>query len=203
MLTLLLRLSTGIDRLNDRIGSAVGWTIPLAVMIAAVYALARFLFADTDIGWIDAVFNQRSNAWFEIQWYLFAAVVLFASSTTLRRNEHVRIDVLADRLSVRARCWIELFGIVLFLLPLCGVILLYGTPYALLSIRSQEINNAGGLPTWPAKTMIVLGFAALALQGLSELVKRIAVLSGRLAAHDAERPRLHGTGSHVNRVEGP
>lgn len=190
MIAFLLRIARSIDLLNDAVGKWVGWAIPLAVLVATVHALARTLLADTDVPFLDAVFNQRSNAWFEIQWYLFSAVFLLAAAATLRRNEHVRIDVVSSRLSRRAQAWIDIAGFLFFLLPMAGVFIFYGLPYALLSIESQEINNAGGLPTWPAKALIVMGFFLLGLQGIAELIKRIGYLAGQVGDSLFERQSM-------------
>lgn len=183
----LLRLSRIIDALNESIGRLVGWALLLAVLVCAVYAFARYLFSDTGNAALDALFNQRSNAWFELQWYLFSAIFLLGAAYTLRRNEHVRIDVLTSHLSQRTQVWIDIIGFVLFFLPITLLFVYYGVPYALLSIDSQEINNAGGLATWPAKLLIPVGFLLLSLQGVSELIKRIGYLTGVVQASEFER----------------
>jgi TRAP-type mannitol/chloroaromatic compound transport system permease small subunit len=164
-------VSRAIDKLNEVIAGAVAWALLLAVVICTGNALVRY------------IFNNSSNAWLEIQWYLFAAMFLLASAHTLKRDEHVRIDVVAGRFSRRTQVWIDLFGFFLFLLPICGVILYYGVPYALESIRNGEMSsNAGGLIVWPAKLLIPVGFVLMILQGLSEIIKRIAYLGGKLDA---------------------
>lgn len=163
----LLRLANGIDSLNQKIGNAISWALFLAVLICAGNALLRY------------ALNSSSNAWLEIQWVLFSASFLLGTAHTLRRNEHVRIDVLAGRLSRRAQVWLDLFGFLFFLLPVCALILRYGTPFALTSISNQEVSsNAGGLIVWPAKCLIPLGFFLLALQAFSEIIKRIGFLFG-------------------------
>lgn len=165
----MLAISGGIDKLNDRIAAAVAWGLLAAVLVCAVNALIRY------------TFNQSSNAWLEIQWYLFAAVFLLAAPHTLRRDEHVRIDVVVGRFSRRTQVWIDLAGFFLFLLPICGVILYYGIPFAFESVRSGEMSsNAGGLIVWPAKILVPIGFALMILQGISEIIKRIAYLIGEL-----------------------
>lgn len=164
-------VSRAIDKLNDKIAAAVSWALLLAVIICTGNALIRY------------AFNASSNAWLEIQWYLFAAVFMLASSHTLRRDEHVRIDVIAGRFSKRTQVWIDLLGFVLFLMPISLVVLYYGLPFALESLRSGEMSsNAGGLIVWPAKILVPLGFILLILQGLSEIIKRIAFLNGKLDA---------------------
>ncbi len=163
-----MSLSRQIDRLNEKIAEAVSWALLAAVIICASNALMRY------------ILNYSSNAWLEIQWYLYASMFMLASAYTLRRDEHVRIDVIVGRLSKRTQVWIDLFGFLIFLLPICLLILWYGIPYALISIESQEMSsNAGGLIVWPAKILLPIGFALIVLQGISEIIKRIAFLTGR------------------------
>jgi TRAP-type mannitol/chloroaromatic compound transport system permease small subunit len=171
-----MSLSRLIDSVNDKVAALASWAILLAVFICTVNALVRYFF------------NYSSNAWLEIQWYLFSAVFLLASAHTLRRDEHVRIDVIVGRFSKRTQVWIDLFGFILFLLPVCLLILWHGVPYAMDTIRSGEISgNAGGLIVWPARILIPIGFALLILQGLSEIIKRIAFLAGRIDGHEFAR----------------
>lgn len=168
-----MALSRLIDSLNEKIANAVSWALLAAVLICAGNALIRY------------TFNTSSNAWLEIQWYLYAAMFMLATSYTLRRDEHVRIDVVVGRFSRRTQVWIDLLGFLFFLLPICLVILYYGIPFAALSIRSGEMSsNAGGLIVWPAKLLVPLGFALLILQGVSEIIKRIAFLTGRSDGHE-------------------
>jgi TRAP-type mannitol/chloroaromatic compound transport system permease small subunit len=163
-----MKLSSQIDTLNEKVAGVVSWALLIAVIICACNALIRYSF------------NYSSNGWLEVQWYLYAAVFMLASAYTLRRDEHVRIDVVVGRFSKRTQAWIDLLGFLIFLIPVCLLILWHGTPFALLSIRSAEMSsNAGGLIVWPAKILIPLGFFLLVLQGLSEIIKRIAFLSGR------------------------
>lgn len=192
----LLFLSKLIDRINEKIGNAVGWLLLAAVLICSGNALIRY------------AFNISSNAWLEIQWYLFAAVILLASADTLRSNGHVRIDVLTSHLSKRSQAWIDLFGFLFFLLPIASIILYFAVPYALVSFRSGEwSSNAGGLIVWPAKALIPAGFFLLVLQGVSELIKRIAYLKGLIdestfeSSHGAssgaiETPQTAGAETH-------
>lgn len=171
-----LSLSRSIDALNERIGLAVSWALLAAVLICAGNALVRY------------AFNTSSNAWLEIQWYLFGAIFLLATSYTLRRNEHVRIDVIVGRFSKRTQVWIDVFGFVLFLLPATALILYFALPFALESVRNQEMSsNAGGLIVWPAKVLIPVGFLLLTLQGISELIKRIGFLKGVVDASAFEK----------------
>ncbi len=172
----LLSLSKRIDALNERLGLAVSWALLAAVLICSGNALVRYLL------------NSSSNAWLEIQWYLFGAMFLLASAYTLKRNEHVRIDVVVGRFSKRTQVWIDIFGFVFFLLPAVALILYFALPFALESIRNQEVSsNAGGLIVWPAKVLIPLGFLLMTLQGLSELVKRIGYLMGLVDASEFEK----------------
>ncbi|HCE07601.1 MAG TPA: sugar transporter, partial [Oxalobacteraceae bacterium] len=129
-----------------------------------------------------------SNSWLEIQWYLFSAMFLLAASYTLRRNEHVRIDVVASHFSKRTQVWIDLFCFTVFLLPMTLIVLYYAVPFAWLSIQDQEMSsNAGGLIVWPAKLLIPVGFFLLTLQGVSELIKRIGYLMGKVEASEFEK----------------
>jgi len=164
-----ISLSRRIDQINEKIAEAVSWALLAAVLICAGNALIRYSF------------NQSSNAWLEIQWYLFAAIFMLASAYTLKRDEHVRIDVITGHFSKRTQAWIDLFGYLVFLLPVCLLVLYFGIPFARISIVSAEMSsNAGGLIVWPAKLLVPLGFALLVLQGISEIIKRIAFLAGRI-----------------------
>jgi TRAP-type mannitol/chloroaromatic compound transport system permease small subunit len=172
----LLALSRAIDRLNDFIGETISWALLAAVLICSGNALIRYSL------------NMSSNAWLEIQWYLFSAVFLLASAYTLRRNEHVRIDVIADRFSKRTQVWIDIFGFLFFMLPMTLVILYFAIPFAQLSFTSKEMSgNSGGLILWPAKILIPIGFFLLTLQGISELIKRIGYLMGKVDASVFEK----------------
>lgn len=182
-MTLLLQLSKWIDSLNERIALAISWALLVAVLICAGNALVRYLL------------NTSSNAWLEIQWYLFGAIFLLTASYTLRRNEHVRIDVLVGRFSMRTQVWIDIAGFLLFMLPAAVLILYLSVPYALDSISSREVSsNAGGLILWPAKVLIPIGFLLLTLQGLSELIKRIGFLRGLVDASAFEKQAVTPAG---------
>jgi TRAP-type mannitol/chloroaromatic compound transport system permease small subunit len=163
----LLRLSGMIDRLNTAVGRAATWLVLVMTLISSGNALVRY------------AFNASSNAWLEIQWYLFAAVFLLCAGYTLLNNEHIRIDVVAGRFSRRTQTWIELIGGVFFLMPMAVLILWLSWPIFVGSLASGEMSSdAGGLIRWPAKLLIPLGFALLALQGVSETIKRVAILLG-------------------------
>ncbi|WP_338845163.1 TRAP transporter small permease subunit [Massilia sp. W12] len=163
----LLSLSRMIDALNQALGKLVSYALLLAVIICTGNALVRY------------AFNISSNAWLELQWYLYGAMFLGAASYTLKRDEHVRIDVIVGRFSKRTQVIIDLLGFLFFMMPICLLIVYYSWPYALLSFESKELStNAGGLIVWPAKMLIPFGFALLSLQGVSEIIKRAAYLMG-------------------------
>ena len=163
----LLKFSKAVDWLNAQLGKYVIWLILASTVISAVNAVVR------------KVFDMSSNAFLEIQWYLFAASFLIAAGYTLLNGEHVKIDVVSSRLSKRAQIWIDIIGFAFFLTPMCLAILYYGVPFFLQGYRSGEISgNAGGLIRWPVYAMIPLGFSLLLLQGWSELIKRLAFLQG-------------------------
>lgn len=165
----LLALSRAIDALTERVGRLVYWLILVVVLISAANATVRKLF------------DYSSNAYLEIQWYLFSLIFLLGAGYTLLRNEHVRIDIITGRLSPRAQNWIDVLGIVLFLFPMSIIIMWLSWPLFVDAwVRNEVSTNAGGLTIWPARLMIPVGFALLILQGISELIKRIAFLSGRI-----------------------
>jgi TRAP-type mannitol/chloroaromatic compound transport system permease small subunit len=168
-MNLLLRYSRAVDWVTYRIGKLMGWLVLTAVLVSSLNALSRYMF------------NLSSNAWLELQWYLFGAVVLLGAAYTLQQNEHIRIDILNARLKPRTRHIIDVFGHVFFLLPICILIVWQGIPFFLNYFISKEVSaSAGGLIIWPAALLIPLGFALLLLQALSELIKRIAVMQGRI-----------------------
>jgi TRAP-type mannitol/chloroaromatic compound transport system permease small subunit len=143
------------------------WLLLIAVLISTVNAIVR------------KAFNWSSNGLLEIQWYLFAGAFLLGASYTLLHNEHVRIDVVSGKFSKRTQTWIEVVGTLFFLLPMCAMVLWTSTPWFINSMNSQEMSvNAGGLILWPVKALVPIGFTLLTLQGLSELVKRLAFLQG-------------------------
>jgi TRAP-type mannitol/chloroaromatic compound transport system permease small subunit len=163
----LLRLSGLIDALNERVGHLSYWLILVAVLISTGNAVVRY------------AFNMSSNAWLEIQWYLFSAVFLFCAGYTLLHNQHVRIDVISGRLSRRARAWIDLLGALFFLLPMAIAIMWMSWPVFVQAYELNEVSSsAGGLTVWPARLMVPVGFLLLILQGISELIKRVAFLRG-------------------------
>ncbi len=165
----LLAFSRVIDRLSHGVGMIIMWLILAVTLISATNAISR------------KAFDLSSNAWLELQWYLFAYVFLCGAGYVFLKNAHVRIDFVSSRLSARARNWIDVVGIILFLLPFCILVISLGWPFFFNSWKSGELSlNAGGLIRWPAYLTIPLGFALLLLQGLSELIKRIAFLRGHI-----------------------
>ena len=168
-MTLLLQLSQLIDKLNERIGKAAFWLVLVMTIICSINATVRF------------IFNYSSNGLLEIQWYLFAAVFLLCAPYTLQKNEHVRIDVVAGKLSPKGQAWIDILGTIFFLLPMVITILWLSLPLVADSFHINEMSaNAGGLIRWPVKMILPVAFTLLALQGISELIKRLAFLAGRI-----------------------
>ena len=162
-----LKFTRAIDALSDAFGFIAKWLVLLACLVSAGNATIRYLF------------NYSSNGWLEIQWYMFAGIVFFGASQTLRLNEHVRVDLLYSAVSDHARLWIDIIGLCVFLLPAMTYLTYMTLPFFLNSWHSQEVSsNAGGLILWPVKLVLPLGFGLLVLQGLAELAKRIAALAG-------------------------
>ncbi|KFI33133.1 sugar transporter [Haematobacter missouriensis] len=165
----LLALSGLIDRINEFFGRIGEYLVLLCALVSAFNALIRY------------TFHISSNGWLEIQWYMFAFIVLMGASYTLKKNEHVRVDLIYGAISERARLWVDLFGIIVFLLPFSIYCAWLNWPVFVLSWQQGEVSqNAGGLIRWPVKLMLTAGFALLALQGISELIKRIAALRGMI-----------------------
>lgn len=163
----LLTLSRWIDRFSEFVGRWVAWLVLAAVLISAVNAIMR------------KAFNLSSNAYLEIQWYLFAAVFLLAAGYTLLRQEHVKIDVIAGRFSKRVQIWIDIVGIVFFLMPFVVVVFGMVMPLVVSAYTSGEVSsNAGGLIRWPVYALLPIGLVLLGIQGISELIKRVAFLRG-------------------------
>jgi TRAP-type mannitol/chloroaromatic compound transport system permease small subunit len=163
----LLKLSGAIDWLNAQVGKWVIWLILGSTVISAINAIVR------------KAFNVSSNAYLEVQWYLFAGSFLLAAGYTLLNGEHVKIDVVSSHLSKRKQIWIDVIGFAFFLMPMCLAVLWFGIPFFLQGFRSGEVSsNAGGLIRWPVYLLMPLGFGLLMLQGLSEFIKRIAFLRG-------------------------
>ncbi|MBL0944440.1 MAG: TRAP transporter small permease subunit [Hydrogenophaga sp.] len=163
----LLKLSALIDRINDLIGRAMMWFVLAATLISAGNAIVR------------KVAGTSSNAWLEVQWYLFAAVFMLGGGYAFLRNAHVRIDFLSSKFSARTRNWVDIVGIVVCLVPLCLMLIVEGWPvFARAWVSGEMSSNAGGLIRWPVYLLIPVGFAVLLAQGVSEIIKRAAFLSG-------------------------
>lgn len=168
-MTGLLAMGRAIDRLSAAFGVIATWLVLTAAVVSAGNATVRYLF------------NMSSNGWLEIQWYMFGGMVFFGAPQTLRLNEHVRVDVLYSMMSDRMRLWVDTIGFTIFLLPISAYLTYLSWGFFWTSFQSGEVSmNAGGLVLWPAKGLLPMGFALLFLQGLSELVKRIAALGGEI-----------------------
>lgn len=164
---ILLRISGLIDAANEGIGKLVYWLVLVAVLVSAGNAVIRYSI------------NYSSNAWLELQWYLFSAIFLLCSGYTLLRNEHIRIDIILGRFSRRVQAAVDIFGILFFLFPMAILIMWLSWPMFMDSFRTHEMSSdAGGLIRWPAKLLVPVGFFLLTAQGFSELIKRIAFLAG-------------------------
>jgi TRAP-type mannitol/chloroaromatic compound transport system permease small subunit len=185
----LLGLSRLIDRFNTRLGMILAWAILVAVLVSAANAVVR------------KVFSTSSNSWLELQWVLFGIVFLLCAPWTLLSNEHIRIDIVNSFFPKGLRNWIDVIGHTFFLIPMAALIVYLGWPYFWLSyLQNEQSTNAGGLPVYPSKLLIPLGFTLLLVQGVSELIKRIAIIKGDLqdttsggghhAAVEAETQRL-------------
>ena len=163
----LLGLSRIIDSVNERFGRVATWCVLIACLISAGNAASRY------------ALSASSNAWLEIQWYLFSGIFLLGASYTLKLNEHVRVDLVYAAVGTRARLWIDVFGLVCFLLPATIILAKMTWPFFLDAwVRDEQSNNAGGLARWPVKLLMPVGFALLTAQGISELIKRFAALAG-------------------------
>ncbi len=184
---LLLKLSHGIDAVNRRIGQFFALMVLLAILVSAGNATVR------------KVFDLSSNAWLELQWVLFSTVFLFCAPWTLLLNEHVRIDIVNSMLPRHARSMIELVGHAVFLLPLTLIMIVTSVPFFLNSFHLNEQSfSAGGLPQWPAKSLIMIGFTLLALQGISQIIKRIAIMRGIIPdPHETQHSALEAEVEHL------
>jgi TRAP-type mannitol/chloroaromatic compound transport system permease small subunit len=183
----LLKLSRGIDAFTRWTGKRLAWLIVAAVIISAVNAIVR------------KVFDTSSNSWLELQWVLFSIVFLLCSPWTLLDNEHIRIDIVNNTLPKPVRNMIDVIGHLFFLIPLCIVMIITGVPFFERSFQiNEQSGNAGGLPQWPAKSLIMIGFAFLLVQGISELIKRIAVMRGMIPdPHESQVSALEAEVEHL------
>lgn len=174
----LLRISRTIDAFNARLGTLATWAVLIACLVSAGNALSRY------------AFDASSNAWLELQWYLFGVVVMLGAPHTLARNGHVRVDLLYGQASERTKAWIDVLGLLLFLFPATALLAWLSWPvFTDAWMRDEVSGNAGGLLRWPVKLLLPTGFALLFVQGVSELVKRIALLTGCTEAASAEYER--------------
>ncbi|MBL8483916.1 MAG: TRAP transporter small permease subunit [Rhodocyclaceae bacterium] len=163
----LLGIAAAIDKLNEFVGKSVIWLVLVAVLVSAINAVVRKLF------------DISSNAFLELQWYLFSGVFLLGAAYTFQRNEHVRIDVVSGRFSHKTQAWIDVFGVIFFLMPMALIILYLSWPVFTLAYETKEMSpNAGGLVLWPARLLVPIGFALLVLQGFAELFKRLGFIMG-------------------------
>ena len=163
----LLPITPYIDGISKVAGVVAAWLVLLACLVSSINASVRYLL------------NTSSNAWLELQWYMFAGMVLLGAAETLRRNEHVRVDLIYGAVSNRAREWIDLLGGIVFLMPMCLIMIYFTWPVFVESWRFNEMSsNAGGLVRWPVKLLLPLGFFFVLLQGISEIIKRAAALTG-------------------------
>ena len=164
----LLKFSALVDDINTRFGTLANWAIILSCFISCGNAVIRF------------GFSISSNAWLEIQWYLFSLCVMLGASVVLRLNEHVRVDIFYGQISTRAKVYVDIFGLVVFLLPVMGLMAYLALPQFLKMFANNEMSsNAGGLIRWPAMMLLPLGFGWMLLQGFSEIIKRVAYLQGK------------------------
>jgi len=183
----LLKMSRGIDAFTTWMGKRLAWLILLAVVVSALNAIVR------------KGFDISSNSWLELQWVLFSIVFLLCSSWTLLDNEHIRIDIVNNLLPKRLRSSIDIIGHAFFLMPLCIVMMITGGPFFMRSVEiNEQSSNAGGLPQWPAKSLIIIGFAMLLVQGISELIKRIAVM--RELIPDPHASQVHAIEAEVEHL---
>jgi TRAP-type mannitol/chloroaromatic compound transport system permease small subunit len=177
----LLGLSRAIDAFNTKVGKSIAWLILLAIIISTVNAIIRKLF------------NTSSNSWLEAQWVLFGAVFLLCSPWTLISQEHIRIDIVNNLFPRWLKQWVDLIGHIFFLMPFALILVLDGWPFFIRSfVINEQSMNAGGLPQWPAKGLVVLGFMLLAVQGISEIIKRIGIMRGLIPDTTYTADSAHG-----------
>lgn len=187
LLTALLPVTRAIDAATTWLGKRIAWLILAAVLVSAANASVR------------KIFDTSSNSWLELQWVLFSMVFLLCSPWTLLANEHIRIDIVNNLLPKNVRNSIDVIGHAFFLLPLCLIMTITGIPFFYRSLAiNEQSGNAGGLPQWPAKSLIMIGFAFLLVQGLSELIKRIAVMRNLIP--DPHATQVHALEAEVEHI---
>jgi TRAP-type mannitol/chloroaromatic compound transport system permease small subunit len=183
----LLKISNGIDAFTRWMGKRLAWLILVAVVVSSLNAIVR------------KSFDTSSNSWLELQWVLFSIVFLLCSSWTLLDNEHIRIDIVNNLLPMKVRNSIDIIGHAVFLIPLTIVMIVTGGPFFMRSVEiNEQSGNAGGLPQWPAKSLIIIGFTLLLVQGISELIKRIAVMRGLIP--DPHASQVHALEAEVEHL---
>src|SRR5207245_1038592 len=183
----LLKVSCGIDAFTRWTGMRLAWLILVAVVVSAANAIVR------------KTFDISSNSWLELQWVLFSIVFLLSSPWTLLDNEHIRMEIVSNALPNTARNVIDVVGHAFFLIPLCVVMVITGGPFFMRSFEvNEQSGNAGGLPQWPAKSLVIVGFAFLLVQGISELIKRIAVMRGLIP--DPHASQVHALEAEVEHL---
>ena len=176
----LLSASSFIDGVNRRVGMLLYWLVLVVVLISSTNATIR------------KVFDTSSNAWLELQWYIFSAIFMGCAGYVLLHNEHIRIDIVNSHLDAKTRHWIEIFGHIFFLIPLCLIMIYESWPYFLDAyVSGEQSSNAGGLIRWPVRIMMIIGFVLLLAQALSELIKRIAVMRGLIPDPHTEKSGPH------------
>lgn len=192
-MSFLLKIAALIDRLNQAVGRSVAWLTLIVVLVSASNAVIR------------KVFSVSSNAWLELQWYLFGAIFLLAAGYTFLRNEHVRVDVLAQRFRRKTKVYIEIFGVIFFLLPACALVFWLSVPYFYKSfVLFEQSSNTGGLIRWPVKLLIPVGFGLLILAGISHLIKSVGFLMGRCPdpvaqAEEMQKPEVEAAAEDVRK----
>jgi TRAP-type mannitol/chloroaromatic compound transport system permease small subunit len=187
LLKTLLPVSRVIDAIDTWIGKRIAWLILAAVVVSAVNATVR------------KIFDTSSNSWLELQWVLFSIVFLLCAPWTLLDNEHIRIDIVNQMLPKRVRDSIDVVGHAFFLTPLAIIMIVTGVPFFLVSYgQNEQSGNAGGLPQWPSKSLVMIGFAMLLIQGLSELIKRIAVMRDLIP--DPHATQVHALEAEVEHI---
>ena len=183
----LLKLSRGIDAFTRWLGKRLAWLILVAVVVSALNAIVR------------KTFDTSSNSWLELQWVLFSIVFLLCSSWTLLDNEHIRIDIVNNMLPKQVRNSIDVIGHAFFLIPLTVVMIITGGPFFMRSVEiNEQSGNAGGLPQWPTKSLVMIGFAFLLIQGISELIKRVAIIRGLIP--DPHEHQVHALEAEVEHI---
>ncbi len=179
-MSVLLKFALGVDWINERFSKLAAWSVFISAMICAGNAFIRYSLDNKSGGWFVKFYTSHANGFLELQWYLFAVTVMIGAPFVLKMNEHVRVDLIYGKLKGYGPVYVDLFGLVFFLLPVVGMLLYMSAPYFYQAFLSKEMSqNAGGLIRWPAILMLPLGFGLLFAQGISEIIKRVAYLAGK------------------------